>query len=639
MGSATSATPLLLRWLTDLRERRESRQPLLLIGAFGVGKSTLLTMFAHTLLDLSEWVTPVLIPLRDLAGLGDESFRPVLERYVHEEYGIDLSLPPVGDSLRYLLLCDGFDELNLYYSRVDPTEWAEKVCDALAFLARRPDVGVVLSSRPLVTLERRESQPLLQLAEFFPDQIEEWCANYRRARPGVDANFRYETLRKRGLADVAQTPIILYMIALLYEDHFLTREHYTRTDIFRTFIDWTESGGYRGEERKKHRLPAEYREILQDIAWLLFRSSLGYLPEEELIGELQKKYGKVTRNAIRVDSNLLVAHMLQPAHGSTGNGRLIEFTHQSFREYLVAERLWRLLEPGRKGMPLLRIWAGINGFFTKAEVAFLGDMVRATSAREARHLYDALEWPERVTCYFTEPFFSALPAPQGEMMVEHDIARRAVLAFLLRLQLYRHLEDIVAKNALPDPPSDRAFREILDFIAAVSQGAFAARQVLLESLHGLRFGLEAELSNVELEDAEMVDVQLVAANFKRAVLVGCNIERSNFRRCDFSHASLSAQYLFRTKFVGCNFTAAEIHIENEMELGTTWHNDFSGSDFTDAVFTGLVVRYSRFVGNDWTRARIEADDDAVRLERCTLDGNARRFFRSFGVKLVDCKSV
>ena len=107
-----------------------------------------------------------------------------------------------------------------------------------------PDVGVVISSRPLVSLQRRDSQPLLELGDFFQEQIEQWCANYRRARPNVDASFNYDTLRKRGLAEVAQTPIVLYMIALLYEDDSLTREHYTRTDIFRTFIDWTESGGY-----------------------------------------------------------------------------------------------------------------------------------------------------------------------------------------------------------------------------------------------------------------------------------------------------------------------------------------------------------------------------------------------------------
>jgi uncharacterized protein YjbI with pentapeptide repeats len=641
LGSATSATPLLLRWLTDLREGREPRQPLLLIGTFGLGKSTLLTVFAHTLLDLSAWVTPVLIPLRDLAGLADEGFRPVLERYVHEQYGIDLSRPPEDDSLRYLLLCDGFDELDLYYSRIDASEWAEKAYDALAALARRPDIGVVLSSRPLVSLERRESQPTLDLGEFLREQIEQWCANYRRARPSVDANFCYATLHSRGLAEVAQTPIILYMIALLYEDRFLTREHYTRTDIFRTFIDWTESGGYRGEQEKKHRLPENYREILQDIAWFLFLSPLGYLPEDELVALLQEEHGEVTRNAIRVGSNLLVAHMIQPARGSKGSARLIEFTHQAFREYLVAERLWRLLEPARNGAQAIGTWAAINGgFFTKAEVAFLEDMIRAASAPHARNLYEALERMEHVSFYFTGILWSALPAPGGDRMVEQDIANRAVLAFVMRLKLYRHLADLESKRSLPDPPSDRSFRELLDFTAAVSQGASAVRRLLLDNLRGLRFAPEAELSNVELEDAEMQDVYFADANLKRAVLVGCNIERSVFRRCDFSFASLSAQYVFRTRFIDCNFTAAEIHIENEMELGTTWHNDFSGSDFTDAVFTGLLLRYNRFVGNDWTRTRVEVEtEDAAVLDRCTLDRRAQRFFRAGGVKLIDCNIV
>jgi uncharacterized protein YjbI with pentapeptide repeats len=641
MGSAANATPLLLRWLTDLREGRESRQPLLLLGTFGVGKSTLLTVFAHTLLDLPIGITPILIPLRDLAGLADEGFRPVLERYVREEYGVDLAQRPEDESIRYLLLCDGFDELNLYYSRIEASEWALRAHDALASLARRSDVGVILSSRPLVSLERRESQPQLELGLFFKEQIEQWCANYRRVRPNVNAAFNYETLRKRGLAEVAQTPIILYMIALLYEDGFLDREHYTNTDIYRTFIDWTESGGYSRDSSKKepkHRLPDNYREILQEIAWLIFRSPLGWLPEEELVAALQAKYGRLRRNVV-IGSNLLVAHMLQPARGSKGDARLIEFTHQSFREYLVAERLWRLLAPVRNSGGALDVWISISGgFFTKAEVAFLTDMIAATTRCEARDLYDALDALEHPAMYFTEPLWSALPEPGGDTMVEHDIANRAVLAFILRLKLYRHLLGVATKTALPPPPSDRAFRELLDFTSAISQGATAVRGLLLESLSGLRFGPEAELSNIELADAEMQDVQLVAANFKRAVLVGCNLECSSFRKCDFSHASLAAQYLFRTNFVDCTFRSAEIHIENEPELGTTWHNDFSGCDFTEAVFTGLTVRYNRFRGNDWTDARIETEEPAV-LERCTLDRGAQRFFRANGAKLINCRLV
>lgn len=617
----------------------KSRLPLLLIGTFGVGKSTLLTMFAHLLVETMEWVTPVLIPLRDLAGLADEGFRRVLERYVREEYGIDLSRRPEDDTLRYLLLCDGFDELNLYYSRLDMAEWAETASDALVSLARRPDVAVVLSSRPLVTLQRRESQAQLELGHFSPEQIEQWCANYRHARPSVDRSFRYETLEKRGLAEEAQTPIILYMIAILFEGGYLTREHYTRTDIFRTFVDWTVSGGYdrSRREQKKHRLPANYREILQDVAWFLFRSPLGYLPEDELVAELQRKHGEVTRDAIRVGANLLVAHMLQPARGSDGDERLIEFTHQSFREYLVAERLWRLLEPVRVDAGDGRqIWTEISGgFFTRAEVAFLAGMIEGMSAREARNLYDALEQCQAPASYFHDPLWTALPEPEGDTLVEQDIANRAVLAFILRIKLYRRIESLVGRRARPEPPSDRVFRELLDFTSATSGGANAVRQLLVQSLTGLRFGPAAELTNVELADGELEDVRLDAANCKRAEIVGCNIVRSTFRECDFSHASIAAQYLAHTKFIRCSFVAAEIHIENELVLGTTWNNDFSGSDFTDAVFTGLLVRHNRFVDNDWTRARVEVEEEAV-LERCTLDRNAYRFFKKEGVKLVNC---
>lgn len=628
MASASAATPLLLRWLTNLREGREPRQPLLLLGTFGVGKSTLLTMFAHTLLD--EGMTPVLVPLRDLAGV-EEGFRKELDAYAGEAYGVKLP-DPAGDVLQYVFLCDGFDELNLYYSRLDSGDWARRAYDALTALARRSDVAVVVSSRPLVSLERQPSQPVLELDFFSREQIEQWCANYRSVRPHVDDGFQYETLWKRGLAEEAQTPIVLYMIAILYEDGLLTREHYTRMEIFRTFIDWTVEGGY-GSVRK-HRVPKNYREILQDIAWLLFLSDHGYLPESLLVAALREKHGKV-RDQIDIGSNLLVAHMLQPARGAKGTDRLIEFTHQSFREYLVAERLWRLLEPVRRGEPVVPVWEELGeSLFTNAEVAFLDEMVAAAPAEEALHLYDGLRRVEMPAAYFAGRLWQ--PSSPGRA-ADQSIAARAVLAFLLRVKLYRRLETLGVQKEV-SPPFDRTFRSLLDFVSALGAEPPAVQKLLLQNLAGLRLPPEAELSNIELPDAELQDVHLVKASLKRAILVGCNIERSRFVECDFSHASIAAQYLFRTKFDRCDFTAAEIHVENPIEFGTTWHNDFSGSNFTDAVFTGLQLRFNRFTGNDWTRTRVEAEDEVL-LERCTLDRNAQRFFRGAGVKLVHCKVV
>ena len=619
------ATSLLLRWMNDLYEERAPREPLLLLGTFGIGKSTLLTAFAHAVFDLASWVTPLPMPLRDLVGVAQESLREELERYIREKYHVDFSQPSSGDSLRYLLLCDGFDELNLYYSRRDVQEWVEGAYGVLRSLAQRRDTGVIVSSRPILFMEHQRRkvmhQPVLELADFDEARIDLWCANYRRARPNVSAEFSFRFLRARRLDEVAQTPIVLYMLALLYEDGWLEKKNYTRTEIFRTFVDWTESGGYGGEQ--KHLLPENYREMLQDIAWFIFRGGEERLPENTILALLQEKYGTVTREQIRVGSNLLVAHMLQPARGPKGEENLIEFTHQSFREYLVAERLWRLLEPQRGGTPLTsEVWADAAGaVFTRAEVMFLEDMVTQLGVEEAQWLYERLEAVQYVVNELNI-------VPRTDV---RTVVARTMLAYLLRVKLFRRLIDLVPKRALPEPPTDVILRTLLDFAQHCN-----LYPLLRESLGGLRLAPEADLTNMEFEDVELHDVVLDRADCKRAVLPGVSLQNSVFIRCDFSHSSIAAQYLFRTRFVDCNFTSAEIHIENELELGATWHNTFSGCDFTNAVFTGLVMGRSRFIGNTWKGASIQTDEDAV-IDSSTLDAPTLRFFRSQKVKVTNPK--
>ena len=634
VAHAGDATSLLLRWMNDLHEQRVPREPLLLLGTFGVGKSTLLTQFAHSLLALADWVTPLLVPLRDLVGAAHGPLRDELERYLREEYHVDFSVPPDGDSLRYLVLCDGFDELNLYYSRKDVREWVDGAYGVLRSVAQRRDTGVVVSSRPILFMERQRrnvlAQPVLELAEFDQRRIDLWCANYRRARPRISRDFNYAFLRARQLHEVAQTPIVLYMLALLCEDGWLEKKRYTNADVFRTFVDWTESGGYGGED--KHRLPHNYREILQDIAWFILLGGEERLADSTLLSMLQAKYGTITSDQIGVGSNLLVAHMLQPARGKAEAETLIEFTHQALREYLAAERFWRLTEPLRRGEPATyALWKDAAGArLTRAEIAFVEEMVIALPEREARNFYSALDAMTDVTNTLNDSV--AFAREKGGEIDLWTVVRSMIVAFILRIKTFRRLLDLAPKRKRPVAPGDMTLRALLDFTSALAQEGSDVRRLLTESLDGLRLEPGAELSNIDLADAEMGDVVLKQANLSRAVLPGVTLYRSSFTACDFSRASIAVQYLFRTRFVDCNFTCAEIHIKNEDDINLTALNTFTGCNFTNAMFTGLVVRQNRFTGCTWDGASVQAEDAIV--ADSTLDSAARRFFRSQNVVLT-----
>ncbi|HEX7149839.1 MAG TPA: hypothetical protein VF618_00005, partial [Thermoanaerobaculia bacterium] len=338
------AVAAMLDWMSDVRELRAPEEPLLLLGQFGAGKSMAMRAFAGRLLERPLDVVPVPIPLRDLAKIADpKEFDKEVCNYVDGKWGIDVRK---NKDVRYCLLCDGFDELNLYYSR-DGAGWAEQVYARLTALARTRNISVVISSRPLQFLDATargsvaERAPRIVIEDLTPEQVEQWCVLYRKAAK-LDESFSWEFLERRNLTTVARTPIILYMIARIFatSPEMLQERSYTLGEIYRIFIDWTVKGAYKDDE-EKHRVPTNYREILQEIAWHLSQAEGGMLPEADLLARIRERFGE-TIDGLPVNRNLLVAHMLQPAAGG-GEGRLVEFKHQSFRDYLVAERILRVI--------------------------------------------------------------------------------------------------------------------------------------------------------------------------------------------------------------------------------------------------------------------------------------------------------
>src|SRR4029079_1033801 len=100
--------------------------PLLVLGSFGSGKSSLLTEFAHELLLKEKSIVPLLVPLRDLRGASPA--RPLAEElaeHLRRQWKIDIkSAPPPGTC--YCLLCDGFDELELYFRAIESERWVSE---------------------------------------------------------------------------------------------------------------------------------------------------------------------------------------------------------------------------------------------------------------------------------------------------------------------------------------------------------------------------------------------------------------------------------------------------------------------------------------------------------------------------------
>jgi len=666
-------TDLLFKWLAGAMGRRADK-PLLVLGDFGVGKSSLLTWFSQQLLDKGQRVVPLLLPLRDLREAGRS--RPLDEalfRTVERQWQVNLRAPSPG-GVTYCLLCDGFDELNLYYQGSEYEEWIGECFRSLSVLAQRDDLYMVISSRPILMMDvtRPNFQgaecPKLELQVFEDKQIAEWCGNYRRAT-GMGPAFDLAFLADRDLVDVARLPIVLYMIARIYQDAPETlarKQRYTKAGIYRLFMDWTCKGGY-FRDAEKHRVPRNYREVLRDIAWHVFQTSNGFIEEEKLLDKLRKDHGAVAPGRIPIDRHVLVAHMLRPLSvpDNGGEGQLIEFTHQSFREYLVAERTWQALAQLRAGGELgAQTWMDLSSIhpYGNAEMEFLRDMVATLAPEEAKHLLDGLAEATPVHSYWSHwqrDVVDALRERPGPAELKTIIDRMtsqpvracnmSILAFLLRLMCFVRLKDSL-------PPEEAAkvggtFRSvsvlsgILRFQESITghtdekprSPSFPgqARRVLLQNLEGLELNEGSRLLNhsfegIVLRQAVLRKVYFTGSEFHGADLTGADLSGSVFQRC-FLWFTLANG----ASFTDCDFTDAILAQERESELEG---GDFTGADFTRAQFRDLAVSKAAFAHNHWEGARVVQSSDGIvpYLANCRLDPAAETFFREAGVEFRDC---
>jgi hypothetical protein len=615
-----SVTDALLDWLTDIHDTRALAEPLVVVGPFGAGKTTALKAFAARLLDAQTHpVVPIFIQLRDLART---SHPGKIDRRIEEyaaERGFDISHGSPSGVI--CLICDGFDELNLYYDA--EAGWAGRVYRQLRGLAARQNMAVVVSSRPLQLLDqvaevskRGDTTRRISIEEMTPEQVEEWCKRYRQ-QAGLSEEFSLQFLEERKLSAIARTPIILYMIARLYATtpELLPARAYTLGEIYQRFVDWTVDGAY-AADKKKHHVPSNYRDVLQEIAWHLSQAKGGMLQKSKLLQSLRATYGMMIED-VPVDVNLLVAHMLQPAADSGDEpDSLIEFTHQSFRDYLVAERVLRVLGVG--GADAIRNVAGHA--VTPATLGFLFDALDKLPNDDRRRFLMQTHDADDVEMVLAK----LMPVTPGQA------ATVAGLVMLLRIRAAAGLRDDEQKAGLKDVAygvRGATLRRLVDVLRAFPNDADAEAMhtLFMRHLDGLAFAPSAAVLDgvsltlpslaaaswrnvhawrTELTIEKTADCAFVGIDFSRAVIVIEKADSIAFRDCNFASALLRLD-CFRTQMVGC--------------------------DFQGAVFHHLHAEDSSFLRNSWDQARITG-----LLIRCTVDEKALARFRQQNLHMADC---
>lgn len=342
--------------------------PLAILGGYGMGKTSLVTVVAAELarraaIDPTARI-PIVVPLIDIASQQD--LEGLLGR-VFTGTGLirNFSFPAfmrLNESGRLVVFFDGFDEMKHLLTRAQ-LRYNFRQINRVTKGSR-----VVITGRPTFFLSRAERELALrgmvvlageeiaadpewpryrdvELEPFSPAQIEVFLAGYlrylrERGVPGYEKMVpaeiadRIRRLDERRLSDLATRPLQIRMIADVLPQWKRPIEELSRHELYSRFID-------RIIEREQEKLTRSMfgtdtrRVFARDLAfWLWKGRRVGVAADkipEALFPSADSHDG---------DVSALRRHMLAAAFVETrASDDVVYFPHVTFQEFLIAEKI------------------------------------------------------------------------------------------------------------------------------------------------------------------------------------------------------------------------------------------------------------------------------------------------------------
>jgi hypothetical protein len=355
-----------------------------ILGNFGAGKTSFCKRYAHLLASRrttsQSWQDsdpiPVVISLRNWPSfvaiesnlLNDLRNIPGLERTT--EAGLTLWLRHA----RYVLMLDGFDEMAARMDRV-------AVRDNLGYLrsfAKRISGKIILTCRTHFFRSMVEED---HLAGFLRLYIQDWgrreMEQYVAKHCGAKSASIVEGIRRTyNLEELAKTPIFLGMI-VESRDRLSSApaSGFHTTQLYQLYTNqWFEE---QERSRPLSAAPDLLKEMIQSVAYELFRSGKTTLAAGEISVLLRKEYGVGILSSL--DS---FASAVQTATFLVRTGDSYHFAHKSYLEFFAGLHLAIRLKSGRLNelthVALTREVADFAaGFFlSDDDCAFLVDLFR-----------------------------------------------------------------------------------------------------------------------------------------------------------------------------------------------------------------------------------------------------------------------
>ena len=581
------------------------------VAPFGHGKSLTARMLASRL--ANAWLKdppgakgwfPVFVHCQqclDADNVPASAAQALQDQLQTLDYHIDADAPGLRwptDGQKQLVILDGLDEVHL--SAVAATRLMR------ALQNKRASARFLIFTRPKTLPADVKKVDWFPLKSFNEAQVESWLTNWRRFDP---IEISRDAIAEKHLLDLARVPILLYMIAKTWRE-FDEVQTVLPAQVYEKFFELLAVTKLSLREQPVvKRAATEIRDALVERGQL----GKGRRPEDALLWLLARLAWEHARCAFKCEpmtrfdveailrselkvsarAEVLKGLMIVMQVGADGDDPELNFSHESFKEYLIACH-WRnqLIQeaPNEEALMGARLVADDS----KAE-GFLIDLLqsddlpvevreRASLWAEECFLDPHLGCRERDTCtsplddercYVREAAI-AIRTQVGDVPL--GLADTAILHSLMggiRSQgrrLYLHAPGLDAHGAdlqgasLWEAYLPQALLWGANLQGASLQGAYL-RGTFLQGAHLQNAELQhAHLKEAFLRGAHLYHADLLAADLTGADLQNAMLECAHVRRANLGGARLRSANLRSADLRGANLKGA----------------DLEGADFTSA---------------------------------------------------------
>ncbi|NEO43676.1 MAG: hypothetical protein F6K55_05885 [Moorea sp. SIO4A3] len=610
----------------------------------GRGKSVFCRMFA-------DWVrqhlhpiwTPILIRLRDIHAF-EENIENTLSAAVQADFAKKdgwLTDP----NTRFLFLLDGFDELRMQGIKTGGIGYfIKKVGIFQEDCQRNPPLGhrFLVTGRELALqgIDIPRNLERVEIALMDEKLQQQWFRKWGNL-VGQDKATEFQDFLQaqhcpERVKQLAQEPLLLYILAAIYRDGKLTAQMFewasstnAKILIYQTALDWvlTEQRPEKLNFNLTEQETDDLRRILSEAGLCVTQAGGEWaaitMIEERLKGDdgardlLEKAQQRIGENPLR---NALAAFYLRPASGSGVKEGAVEFVHKSFGEFLCALRLKESLEewtePGKKRRRFAiddnqlaeEIYDLLGyGRLTPEIVDYLMALLDTSDDFRPVQLFERLE--EFYLCWCHGEFIdileeTTLPQKTGQKFRKHglELGQRQVdiaaglNTMILLLELHRYAQ---TKDELKDKiffhPCGKLDTELVEshrfdiqrlvaFSVTDSNGVTFDTQRLLQIINysnGKEFWnfimtIGAYLRYTDLRYTYLSQADLTGADLTGADLRYANLRQADLRQADLTGADLRQAKLRQANLSGANLSGADLREANLENIfwdeDTKWEN-------------------------------------------------------------------